>query len=246
MTMSQLPQAVLLDLDDTILDDSSNVSSCWLDACVAHQPEMNDLDPVAVYEAIERTREWFWSDPERHRVGRLDLAAARREVVRLALAEIGIEDAGLARKIGDRYHDLRDEGLQPLEDAIDTVRWLRDSGCRLALLTNGGGHAQRSKVTRFGLTDLFDVILIEGEVGFGKPDPRIYLKALDEVGVAPTGAWMVGDNLEWDVVGPKRQGITGIWVDARGRGLSALHSVRPDRIIRRLADLRDLVAAHAT
>ena len=37
--------------------------------------------PSRVYDAIERVREWYWADPERHRVGRLDLAAARREVV---------------------------------------------------------------------------------------------------------------------------------------------------------------------
>jgi len=237
--MNHLPEAVLLDLDDTILDDSGHVSTCWLDACVAYQADLDRLDPVSVHEAIERTRAWFWADPERHRVGRLDLAAARREVVRLALAEIGVDSPDLAQKVGDRYHDLRDARLQPFEDAIDTVQWLRERGCRLALLTNGSSHAQRSKVVRFGLTDLFDVILIEGEVGFGKPDPRIYMRALDEVGVAPADAWMVGDNLEWDVAGPQRQGIAGIWVDVRGRGLSAGHDVRPNRIIRRLADLRE-------
>ena len=169
--MNHLPEAVLLDLDDTILDDSGNVSACWLGACVAYQADMDGLDPVVVHESIKRTRAWFWADPERHRVGRLNL------------------------------------------------------------------------VTRFGLTELFDVILIEGEVGFGKPDPRIYMQALDEVGVAPADTWMVGDNLEWDVAGPQRQGIAGIWIDVRGSELSAGHAVRPNRIIRRLADLREDGAA---
>jgi putative hydrolase of the HAD superfamily len=49
---------------------------------------------------------------------------------------------------------------------------------------------------------------------------------------------MVGDNLEWDVAGPQREGIAGIWIDARGRGVPAEQTVRPDRIIARLADLR--------
>jgi hypothetical protein len=42
--------------------------------------------------------EWLWSDAHRHRVGRLDLDAARREVVRLALAKVGIESLDLASK----------------------------------------------------------------------------------------------------------------------------------------------------
>jgi len=74
------PRAVLLDLDDTSLDDSGGVVACWRDACHAHQSRMNGLDPEAVFEAIDRLREWYWSDPERHRVGRLELAWARGDV----------------------------------------------------------------------------------------------------------------------------------------------------------------------
>ena len=156
----------------------------------------------------------------------------------VALADIGAGDGALADPIGDTYHRLRVDGIQPIADAIATVRWLRTSGCRLALLTNGSGPAQRDKVNRFELGELFDIILIEGEVGFGKPDPRIYSRALDELGVAPSDAWMVGDNLEWDVAQPQRQGIAGIWIDLRGSGVPQGRGVRPDRIIRRLADLR--------
>jgi putative hydrolase of the HAD superfamily len=216
------------------------MSSCWLDACRAHASGMGGLDPSVVYDAIERVREWYWADPERHRTGRLGLAAARREVAHLALKDVGLDDPALAQEIGDTYHSLRDAGLQPFAEAIDTVAWLRDSGCRLALLTNGSADMQRNKINRFGLADLFDLILIEGELGFGKPDPRVYERALDGLSVAPADTWMVGDNLEWDVAQPQRHGIFGIWVDARGRGVPAGYPVQPDRIIQRLSDLRSI------
>jgi len=116
---------------------------------------------------------------------------------------------------------------------------LRASGCRLALLTNGSAQMQRSKIDRFALAGHFDTILIEGEVGFGKPDPRVYQRALELLGVAPGDTWMVGDNLEWDVAEPQRQGIYGIWIDVRGSGLPQGHPVRPDRIIRKLSELRE-------
>jgi putative hydrolase of the HAD superfamily len=237
--MSVLPRAVLLDLDDTILDDSGGVINCWRDACEAHCSTMNGLEPERVFEAIDWIREWYWSDPERHRIGRLDLAWARGEVVRHALTEIGVEDPVLARQIGDTYHVLRDRTIKPIDGAVATVEWLRQRGCRLALLTNGGGRGQRGKIERFDLASLFDVILIEGEVGFGKPDPRIYNRALSALDVAADQAWMIGDNLEWDVAGPQREGIEGIWIDHRRAGLPDGHPVRPHRIIARLADLRD-------
>jgi putative hydrolase of the HAD superfamily len=237
--MPSLPRAVLLDLDDTILDDTGGIIDSWREACVAHCSTANGADPETVFAAIDRIREWYWSDPERHRVGRLELAWARGEVVRLALLDIGVDDGELARQIGETYHALRDRSIKPFDEAVETVKWLRERGCRLALLTNGGSRGQRHKIDRFNLSPLFDAILIEGEVGYGKPDPRIYIRALGELDVAADEAWMVGDNLEWDVAGPQREGIAGVWIDARRRGLPDGHHVRPDRIIARLAELRD-------
>ena len=203
---------------------------------------MNGLDPVQVYDAIERVREWYWADPERHRVGRLDLAAARRDVVQIALAEIGIDNPTLARQIGDTYHDLRDSGLQPFADAIDTVQWLRAGGCRLALLTNGSAQMQRSKITRFGLAEFFDAILIEGELGFGKPDSRVYRRALEALGVAPgeTG-WSVTIS---NGTSQSRSGRASMASGSisEGEGCRRVIQRRPDRIIRRLSELRDLAA----
>ena len=235
------PRALLLDLDDTILDDSSLVHESWQGACAGHADRLAPFDAVIVADAIRRTSKWFWADPDRHREGRLRLDAARREVVRLALFELGIDDAELAACIGDAYSHRRDIGMEPLPDAIDTVRWLRDSGRRLALLTNGAAVAQRRKITRFELTDLFDVILVEGELGFGKPDERVYRRALSALDVKPSDAWMVGDNLEWDVCAPQRLGMSGIWIDPRGRGLPEHTSTRPDHIVRSLAELRSLI-----
>ena len=241
--MRSLPDAVLLDLDDTILDDTGGLIASWREACHVHRSTMNGFAPEVLFDAIDRTREWYWSDPERHRLGRLELAWARGEVVRLALLDIGVDDPDLARRIGESYHALRDQAIKPFDDAVATVQWLREQGCRLALLTNGGSRGQRDKINRFGLAPLFDSILVEGEIGFGKPDPRIYTRALSELDVAAAETWMVGDNLEWDVAGPQREGIAGIWIDARGQGLPSGHQVRPDRIISRLAELRALASS---
>lgn len=234
-----LPKAVLLDLDDTILDDSGHAVRCWQEACCAHAPDLGGVDPVLLQEAIERVRWWYWSDAERHRVGRLDLLAAYREVVRLACDRMGLPRSPVADRIAEHYRARKDEEIRPFAGAIETVRWLRAAGCRLALLTNGAAAAQRSKVERFGLAELFDVVLIEGELGFGKPDPRVYVRALADLGVEPPDAWMVGDNHEWDVAAPQRQGIFGIWVDRWGTGPRADWEVPPGRVIGSLPELRE-------
>jgi putative hydrolase of the HAD superfamily len=235
------PRALLLDLDDTILDDTSLVHDSWRVACATHADRFAPLDAATVVEAIRTTSKWFWDDPDRHREGRLQLEAARREVVRLALADLGIADPDLSGCIGDAYSHRRDIGIEPLPDAIETVRWLRDSGRRLALLTNGAAVAQRRKIARFELADLFDEILVEGELGFGKPDERVYRRALSALAVTPSDAWMVGDNLEWDVAAPQRLGMCGVWIDVRGAGLPDPSAVTPNYIVRSLAGLRSLI-----
>jgi putative hydrolase of the HAD superfamily len=207
-------------------------------ACTSFRSELGEVDPESLYRAIEKTREWFWTDAERHRRGRLDLDAAATEVVALSLAELGSDDRSLAARIAAKYRRDRQEGLRPLPGAIETLHWLREHGCRLALLTNGSATEQRWKIARFQLADVFDATLIEGELGFGKPDPRIYTRALEGLAVSASDAWMVGDNLEWDVEQPQRMGMSGIWIDIQGAGLPEGCTVRPTRIVKALRELR--------
>lgn len=235
------PRVLLLDLDDTILDDSSLVDECWRGACVSQSDRLGHARVGDLIERIRRTSEWYWGDPERHRRGRLALDAARCEVVRLALAELGLDDASLADAIGGEYARRRDAGMTPLPDAVDTVRWLRKSGRRLALLTNGGGPAQWKKIERFGLAALFDVVLVEGELGYGKPDRRIYTDALRALDAKPADAWMAGDHLEFDVLVPQQLGLTGVWIDRRGRGLPPAAAGQPHHVVSSLSGIRTLI-----
>jgi putative hydrolase of the HAD superfamily len=233
----ELPHAVFVDLDDTIVDGSA-VVDCWEVACECCGPT---VDSQAVLAEILRLRNWFWSDPERHRVGRLDLRAARRQIAEAAVANVGCDDGTLAARIAKRYDNCRDARTALFPGVVEVLTWLRGSGCRLALLTNGGADAQRDKIERFRLAPLFDLILIEGELGFGKPDERIYRLALTELAATPRHTWMIGDNLEFDVQQPQKLGITGIWVNATGADLPADCDIYPDLVIKRLAELRERI-----
>jgi FMN phosphatase YigB (HAD superfamily) len=68
-------------------------------------------------------------------------------------------------------------------------------------------------------------------------EERAYNHAMEVLGVGPDETWMVGDNLEWEIVAPQRLGIYAIWHDGYGVGLPRNSPIRPDRIIRRLSEL---------
>jgi putative hydrolase of the HAD superfamily len=136
-----------------------------------------------------------------------------------------------------RVPHFYDEELLLFPDAHETLDRLKEFGVKLALITNGAAEPQRAKVVRFALEHRFDHVQIEGEHGFGKPEERAYIHAMEVLGVGPHETWMVGDNLEWEIVAPQRLGIYAIWHDGYGVGLPSDSPIRPDRIIRRLSEL---------
>jgi putative hydrolase of the HAD superfamily len=239
--VSGLPRAILFDLDDTLLRAYGRADLAWAKVTAELGAQLAPFEPADVAAAIQSHASEFWADPERHRYWRQRLYESRREVVRGAFAALPGASHRLrdevAVRVADRFSALRDEEMSLFPDACDTLDSLRARGVTLGLVTNGAAEPQRAKLLRFDLARRFDHIQIEGEHGFGKPEERAYRHALESLGVGAPEAWMVGDNLEWEVAAPQRLGIHAIWYDGEGRGLPAAAAVRPDRIIRALAEL---------
>ena len=235
------PRAILFDLDDTILEFDGNADRVWRSVVTEHAGSLAGLDVEQFIAALNEYREWYWGDPERHRRGRLDLPRARREVVRGAFDLLGLASSVTADAIAHAYSVQRELEVRPFPGAIETLNHVRAKDIRMALVTNGTSAMQRGKIERFGLESRFDYILIEEEFGFGKPDDRVYLHAIEQLDTSPSETWMVGDNLEWEVATPQRLGIFSIWVDNAGTGLPQTANVKPDRIIRRLSGLADFL-----
>lgn len=230
-----LPNTIILDLDDTILDDSGSVESAWLEAVALAAG--HSVGPDTLLPLIHEYRDWYWSGPARHKQGRADLRAASAAIVAGALQQLNVRDASLAWAIGNRYRDLRDAAIEPLPGAIETLEALRARDIRLGLLTNGAAREQRAKVARFALAPYFHHILIEGEFGAGKPDPGVYLHLAGALNATPEAACIVGDNYEWEVLAPAALGFQTVWVDRAAKGPPLNAATRPNRIIRALPDL---------
>jgi 2-haloalkanoic acid dehalogenase type II len=230
-------KVVLFDLDDTLLDYSCRSEECWRESAeTVAVPAGIDLEPLV--DALAQSRRWFWGDPDRHRRERTDMLGAWRKIAEDAFARVGARDVRLAAGLADDFAARRRAAWRLFPETLDVLLHLRQRQVRLALVTNGDLRHQREKVERHGLASFFEAILIEGELGVGKPEPIVYQRALDALRAAPADAGMVGDHLEWDVAAPQRLGLRGVWIDREARGLPADSGTAPDRIIR---DLRELV-----
>ena len=240
--MAKLPRAILFDMDDTILAVSGSAQRVWMRIAEEFTAALAPLSPEDVVAAIEAQSQLLWNDTEWNRQWRVRLVEARRHVVASAFAVLActgrpVPEAEVGNRMADLFTMLRDDELTVFPGAHETLDQLKQLGVRLALITNGAGEPQRAKVIRFALAERFDHVQIEGEHGFGKPEERAYTHAMEALGVGPRDTWMVGDNLEWEIVAPQRLGIYAIWYDGYGTGLPPECPVRPDRIIRSLTEL---------
>ncbi|MEE9609451.1 MAG: HAD family hydrolase [Myxococcota bacterium] len=232
-------RALLLDLDDTILDDRSGVRGAWQVVSRFTSSQVPELDETALLAAIAAATRWYWSDAERERRGRLDLTSARTAIVEAALAKLGRVDRPLAVEAARRYTEHRDRSYRLADGAVAALERLRSRFAHMALVTNGAADTQRGKIERFSLAGFFDHIQVEGEFGLGKPEARVYEHVMTVLRVEPGQCLMVGDNYRADVLGPLAVGMHAAWIDVDGRGRTPVEPPRPHGIVRSLAELAD-------
>ena len=237
--MRELPRALLFDLDDTIVRESAGDENLWAELCDAFAARAG-VEAQALHAAVLAARDWFWDDPAREKRGRLAMPWARRAVAEAAFRSLGLRNLAVAHALGDAFTHTRSERMHFFPGARETLLELRARGHRLALLTNGGALPQREKIERFALAPLFEAILVEGELGFGKPDPRVFERALRVLDAAPHEALMTGNDLRSDVFGARRAGIRAVWVDHASEGVPESAPARPDRVVRAITELLQL------
>jgi putative hydrolase of the HAD superfamily len=98
------------------------------------------------------------------------------------------------------------------DDVAPTLDELKRRGLVLGLISNVEDDID-ALLARLGLPEWLEIIVTSQDAGANKPQPEIFLKALERAGVAPTEALYIGDQYQVDVLGARGAGITGILLD---------------------------------
>jgi len=136
-----------------------------------------------------------------------------------------------------RMHGERHLWCAVQERTHESLTRLRAAGLRLGIVSNSDGRVEQA-LAAAGLLDYFDVVIDSSLVGIEKPDPGIFLAALDALGVAPEEALYVGDLYEVDVLGARAAGMEAVLLSSCGS--------QPGRPCRTAASIDDLVSALLT
>jgi epoxide hydrolase-like predicted phosphatase len=165
------------------------------------------LDPQVVLELMlgpyDEDTDHAW-----HRFERGEITAAEYglDLIERATAA-GVElDFGNLREVMGRLvvHDV----------VVDRIRALRDEGYRTGLVTNNVKEASEQWRALVPVDELFEVIVDSSAVGMRKPNPAIFLHALDLLGGVEPEASVFLDDAPGNVAGAQRAGLHAILVDA--------------------------------
>lgn len=96
------------------------------------------------------------------------------------------------------------------QDTITFIHRIKQQ-VKVGIITNGSVERQKAKIAYTNLDRCFDTVIISEEVGFSKPDKRIFEMALKRLDVNPEETLFVGDDLEKDIDGCQQAHIKGIW-----------------------------------
>jgi len=152
----------------------------------------------------------------------------------------------------DRFVDAEHEAWRPAHALLGTAHALldalRERGLKTAVVANAWpepGRVLRRDLADFGLAERLDAAVFSTDLGVRKPDPRIFLHALETLGVDPLDALHVGDRLVEDVQGAAEVGMTtvqALWF----RADDTPASVEPDFLAFTPMDVLNAVARLAS
>ena len=179
-------RALLVDFGGVL---TSNVFDSFREFC-----EREGLEPGAV-------KRLFREDAE--------ALALLRRLERGELSEDAFSER-FATMLGVSDHDgLVDRlfaGMRADEAMVDAVRQARAGGVRTGLVSNSWG---RGRYDRDAFPELFDAVVISGEVGLHKPEPEIFRLAAERVEAAPESCVFV-DDLKENCAGAEAVGMTAV------------------------------------
>ena len=200
MTIPNRPEAILFDAGGTlILQDSEELGrrlDTVIDPGALHRAHYEAMAEYSDLRLAGEDVDWYWW-MERY------------------FTILGVVDPHLAGEKTDHGYGLWNQALEGVGNA---VQQLRDSGVRVAVVSNSDGSVRGSLGTA-GLLDLFEFVIDSHEVGVSKPNPKIFHAALDRMDLEPSNAWYVGDSVFHDVNGARAAGLSrALLVDPYGLG----------------------------
>jgi putative hydrolase of the HAD superfamily len=169
--------------------------------------------PERFMEVYTRINHRLWQQYHRGEVSKETLRDSR---FRHTFIELGFDGDHFADAFSDSYLNISPTRPHLLPHTIEVLEYLRDK-YTMSIITNGFAEVQHIKMKHSGIAGYFDAVVISEEVGFQKPDIRIFEHAACLAGVSIQSCLMIGDNEETDIAGAKNAGMDQVYFNPEGK-----------------------------
>ncbi len=200
-------ELLLFDADGTLFDYDR--AEAW-----SLEKTMNSLgipwyeEILPVYRQINRG---YWQALERGEITAAGIKAARfRDLLER------LESPADPVFAGETYLQFLGASDFLIDGTVELLEYL-NGRVQLALITNGITKTQYGRLSASGIGKYFDPVIISGEVGYQKPDPRIFDVLFEQSGFTDRRkALIIGDSLSSDMQGGLNSGIDTCWYNPLG------------------------------
>ena len=202
---------IFFDLDHTLWDFDSNAKSTLLDLHqqhALHEKGIPDFELFYKKYLVHNERLW-----ERYRNGLIKQQELRYKRMWLTLLDFKLVDQDLAQELSTRFLDLLPTRTQLFPYTLEILKYLKEKGYELHLITNGFDATQHSKLQYSGLKHFFKEVITSECSNCLKPQKEIFEYAFNRCEAVPEDCIMIGDNFEADIQGAINAGIDQVHVN---------------------------------
>jgi putative hydrolase of the HAD superfamily len=207
-------RAVFFDLDDTLFDYTNSRHVAFL----ALKERFSDLSNASMEDLDSLwTRYWYELLPAEVIRDYTVIMHMRRERLRMIFGHYGRElRDNEMEDVMRTYSESYDSSMAQVPGAGDILRKIREKGISVGVITNNPPGGQRKKLKQCRIEGYIDLLVSSGEIGYSKPDPRIFRFSLERLGAMPEESVMIGDSWEYDIVGAMNTGMKPVWFNRFG------------------------------
>lgn len=209
-------QHCIFDLYGTLVDIHTDEASpsLWAHMAEVYRRDGAAYQPGELRDAYFRLiKELEGADPLRQDAHEAHPEIRIERVFQRLYREKGVAaDEALAVRTGLDFRRQSTQYIRLYDGAAELLRALRSSGRGVWLLSNAQAIFTRWELDRLGLTPLFDGVYLSSDYGCKKPDPRFFRILLQERGIAPESAVMVGNDGACDIQGARAVGLSTVYI----------------------------------
>lgn len=240
-------KAVLFDMDDTLIDwsgvavDVTAVETHHLQNVHTHLATLGYSLP-SFPEFLTQFRQTMiaaWTEAKKSWAG-----VSFTQVLQALFTNCGLKTEQIdMERVLHAYNWSVLPGVTPFDDTLSVLAQLKNDGYKIGLITNAMQPMwmRDIELRAYGILDYLDARLTSGDVGFMKPHPFIYWRALELLEAQPEESIFVGDRPANDIAGANDAGLTSVLM-APPHLNRELNGVRPNFTIATLSELLPILA----